>query len=218
VAAAVIRRYGGAKRRLIEELQGKGIRDLAVLQAFDAVPRHAFVPSGVQHRAYEDAPLPIGHGQTISQPWVHAKYLELLALTGKERVLEIGTGSGFQTALLSALADEVYTIERIPALAEEARSALQATGVENVTIRVGDGTLGWPEMGPFDAILVGAASPAVPQPLVDQLAMGGQLLVPVGGRDEQVLVRVKRTPTGLERTHLDAMRFVPLIGAHGFAS
>ena len=214
----MIRRYGGAKRRLIEELQGKGIRDLAVLQAFDAVPRHAFVPSGVQHRAYEDAPLPIGHGQTISQPWVHAKYLELLALTGKERVLEIGTGSGFQTALLSALADEVYTIERIPALAEEARSALQATGVENVTIRVGDGTLGWPEMGPFDAILVGAASPAVPQPLVDQLAMGGQLLVPVGGRDEQVLVRVKRTPTGLERTHLDAMRFVPLIGAHGFAS
>lgn len=214
----MIRQYGGARRRLIEELQAKGIRDITVLKAFDDVPRHHFVPSGVQHRAYEDSPLPIGHGQTISQPWVHAKYLELLALTGKERVLEIGTGSGFQTALLTKLAGQVFTIERIGALSDEARLALIKAGIEGVVFRVGDGTLGWPEFGPYDAILVGAASPNIPAPLLDQLAVGGQLLVPVGGRDEQALIRVRRTPTGLEQTRLDAMRFVPLIGAHGFES
>lgn len=217
MAPPVVRQFRGARRRLIEELQAKGIHDLAVLRAFDEVPRHAFVPTGVQHRAYEDSPLPIGHGQTISQPWVHARYLELLALTGTERVLEIGTGSGFQTALLSKLAGQVFSIERIGPLAEEAQRALQACGVEHVIQRVGDGTLGWPEFAPFDAILVGAASPEVPQPLVDQLAIGGQLLVPIGGREEQVLVRVRRTPVGQERMSLDAMRFVPLIGTHGFS-
>ncbi len=216
MASPLIRQFGGARRRLIEELQAKGIRDLAVLKAFDEVPRHLFVPTGVQHRAYEDAPLPIGHAQTISQPWVHAKYLELLQLTGEERVLEIGTGSGFQTALLTKLAGQVFTIERIAALAEEARVALKACGIEHVVQRVGDGTLGWKEFAPFDAILVGAASPDVPAPLLEQLAVGGQLLVPVGGREEQVLVRVRRTESGFERTRLDAMRFVPLIGAHGF--
>ena len=216
MAAPVGRQFGGARRRLIEEIQLKGIHDISVLKAFDDVPRHLFVPTGVQHRAYEDAPLPIGHGQTISQPWVHARYLEALGLTGSERVLEIGTGSGFQTALLTRLAAEVYTIERIPALAEEARASLLACGIEQVHLRVGDGTLGWPEQAPFDAILVGAASPDVPQPLLDQLAIGGQLLVPVGGRDEQVLTRIRRTTEGLERTRLDAMRFVPLIGTHGF--
>jgi protein-L-isoaspartate(D-aspartate) O-methyltransferase len=218
VAAAVIRQFGGARRRLIEELQAKGIRDLAVLKAFDEVPRHLFVPSGVQHRAYEDAPLPIGQGQTISQPFVHARYLELLGLTGKETVLEIGTGSGFQTALLARLADRVFTIERLAPLAEMAREALRALGIEKVVQRVGDGTLGWPEFAPYDAILVGAASPDVPQPLVDQLAPGGQLLIPVGGREEQVLMRVQRTATGVVRTPLDAMRFVPLIGEHGFSA
>lgn len=216
MASPVVRQFGGARRRLIEELQQKGIHDLAVLRAFDEVPRHLFVPSGVRHRAYEDAPLPIGNGQTISQPWVHARYLELLGLTGRERVLEIGTGSGFQTALLSRLAGQVFTIERISALAEDARAALEACGVEHVVQRVGDGTLGWPEHAPFDAILVGAASPDVPRPLVEQLAIGGQLLVPIGGREEQVLVRVRRTPEGEERMSLDAMRFVPLIGTHGF--
>lgn len=213
---ALIRQYGGARRRLIEELQQKGIRDLAVLKAFDEVPRHLFVPTGVRHRAYDDTALPIGQGQTISQPWVHARYLELLGLTGSEKVLEIGTGSGFQTALLTRLADRVFSIERIPALAELARTTLKEVGIESVIQRVGDGTLGWPEYAPFDAILVGAASPDVPQPLVDQLAVGGQLLVPVGGRDEQELVRLRRTATGIERATLDAMRFVPLIGAHGF--
>lgn len=216
MAAGLVREFGGARRRLIEELQRKGIRDLTVLKAFDDVPRHQFIPTGLRHRAYEDAPIPIGQGQTISQPWVHAKYLELLALTGKERVLEIGTGSGFQTALLTKLAGQVFTIERIAPLAEQAREALRRCGIDHVIQRVGDGTLGWPEFGPYDAILVGAASPDVPQPLLDQLAEGGQLLIPVGDREGQTLLRIRRTADGFERTKLDAMRFVPLIGAHGF--
>ena len=216
MADLVIAQFGGARRRLIEELVEKGIGDVSVLKAFDDVPRHLFVPSGLHHRAYDDAPLPIGFGQTISQPWVHAKYLQLLALTGTERVLEIGTGSGFQTALLTRLAGQVFSIERIPELADEARQSLQSAGIEQVVQRVGDGTLGWPEHGPFDAILVGAASPDLPGPLLDQLAVGGQLLVPVGGRDEQSLVRVRRTETGFTRSTLDVMRFVPLIGTYGF--
>jgi protein-L-isoaspartate(D-aspartate) O-methyltransferase len=214
--SALVHEFGGARRRLIEELQRKGIRDLAVLKAFDEIPRHQFVPTGVRHRAYDDTALPIGLGQTISQPWVHARYLEVLALTGKERVLEIGTGSGFQSALLTKLAGSVFSIERLPALAETARDNLRRVGIEYVIQRVGDGTLGWPEMGPYDAILVGAASPDVPQPLVDQLTVGGQLLIPVGDRDTQKLLRIVRTATGAERSTLDAMRFVPLIGAHGF--
>jgi protein-L-isoaspartate(D-aspartate) O-methyltransferase len=218
VAAGLVREFGGARRRLIEVLQRKGIRDLTVLKAFDDVPRHEFIPTGLRHRAYEDAPIPIGQGQTISQPWVHAKYLELLALTGKERVLEIGTGSGFQTALLTKLAGQVFSIERIAPLAEQAREALRRCGIDHVIQRVGDGTLGWPEFAPFDAILVGAASPDVPQPLLDQLAVGGQLLIPVGDRESQTLVRLRRTADGFERTNLDAMRFVPLIGAHGFVN
>ena len=216
MASAVVREFGGAKRRLIEELQRKGIRDLAVLKAFDEIPRHKFVPTGVQHRAYEDTALPIGAGQTISQPWVHARYLETLQLKGSERVLEIGTGSGFQSALLTKLVGAVFSIERLPKIAEQARDNLRACGIEHVIQRVGDGTLGWPEYAPFDAILVGAASPDVPQPLLDQLAEGGQLLIPVGGRDEQQLIRIRRTTEGMERRTLEAMRFVPLIGAHGY--
>jgi protein-L-isoaspartate(D-aspartate) O-methyltransferase len=216
VAAAVARQFGGARRRLIEELEAKGVGDLAVLKAFDDVPRHHFVPTGVAHRAYEDAPLPIGHGQTISQPSVHARFLALLKLTGRERVLEIGTGSGFQAALLTRLAASVFSIERIAALAEQARQSLRACGIEQVIQRVGDGTLGWPEFAPFDAILVGAASPEIPVPLTEQLAVGGQLLVPVGDKQGQALVRVVRTSDGFRQERLDPMRFVPLIGAHGF--
>jgi protein-L-isoaspartate(D-aspartate) O-methyltransferase len=203
---------------LIEELQRKGIRDLAVLKAFDEIPRHQFVPTGVQHRAYDDTALPIGAGQTISQPWVHARYLETLQLQGTERVLEIGTGSGFQSALLTRLVGAVFSIERLPVIAEQARDNLRACGIEHVIQRVGDGTLGWPEYAPFHAILVGAASPDIPQPLVDQLTVGGQLLIPVGGRDEQQLIRIRRTADGTERSTLEAMRFVPLIGTHGYDS
>lgn len=216
MASALAPQFGGARRRLIEELQRKGIRSLSVLKAFDDVPRHEFVPSGLRHRAYEDAALPIGQGQTISQPWVHARYLEILELAGSERVLEIGTGSGFQTALLSKLAQHVFSIERIAPLAEQARESLRRCGIDHVIQRVGDGTLGWPEHGPYDAILVGAASPDVPQPLLDQLSPDGQLLIPLGDRDTQQLVRVQRGPEGFARSNLDAMRFVPLIGQHGF--
>ena len=174
--------YGGYRSRLVETLQAKGIRDLAVLRAIGTVPRHLFVPESVRHRAYEDTALPIGGGQTISQPWVQARYLELAALTGRERVLEIGAGSGYQTALLAPLADAVFAVERIPALAQSARAALAAAGVRNVTVLVGDGTLGWRPFAPYDAILVAAASPEIPAPLVEQLAPGGRLIIPLGDR------------------------------------
>ncbi|MCU0618518.1 MAG: protein-L-isoaspartate(D-aspartate) O-methyltransferase [Gemmatimonadaceae bacterium] len=206
----------GPRRRLIEALSAQGIRDLAVLAAFDAVPRHRFVPTGVRHRAYEDAPLPIGAGQTISQPYVHALYLQLLGLRGTERVLEIGTGSGFQTALLARLAAQVFTVERVRSLHDTARRQLEELGVRNVSYLCGDGTIGWREYGPYDAILVGAGAPSLPTPLVDQLAVGGRLLVPVGDREKQVLRLVIRTPTGTTQETVADMRFVPLVGSHGW--
>jgi protein-L-isoaspartate(D-aspartate) O-methyltransferase len=210
--------YRGARRRLIEALQAAGIHDVAVIRAFDLVPRHLFVPTGVRHRAYEDSALPIGNGQTISQPSIHATYLQELALTGRERVLEIGTGSGYQTVLLSHLADQVFSIERIGALMEPAREAIRACGARNISLLQGDGTLGWSAYGPYDAILVSAAAPKVPQPLVDQLAEGGRLLCPVGGRDEQVLHVFTRRGGTVESRALGPVRFVPLIGAHGWPS
>lgn len=208
--------FTGARRRLIEELRGKGITDLAVLRALDLVPRHQFVPTGVRHRAYEDAPLPIGNGQTISQPWVHAIYLQTLQFSGSEKVLEIGTGSGYQTALLAQLCRYVYSVERIRPLLETARDALVASGITNVSLMCGDGTFGWPEFGPYDAILVSAGSPDVPQPLLSQLAIGGRLIVPVGGRDDQRLLELTRTETGVQRRELSEVRFVPLVGKHGW--
>ncbi|MBX9927500.1 MAG: protein-L-isoaspartate(D-aspartate) O-methyltransferase [Gemmatimonadaceae bacterium] len=216
VASAVGQQFGGARRRLIEALRAKGIRDLNVLHAFDVVPRHRFVPTGVQHRAYDDAALPIGNGQTISQPWVHARYLELLALTGSERVLEIGTGSGFQTALLAQLAGQVFSIERVAPLLDNARQILGALAYPNISLMHGDGTLGWRAYAPFDAILVGAASPDVPAPLVAQLAIGGRLLIPVGGREGQSLLEVTRTATGTTERTIADVRFVPLVGEHGW--
>src|SRR6476620_11101449 len=166
--------------RLVEELQSKGIKDLAVLRAFERTPRHQFVPTGIRHRAYEDTPLPIGNGQTISQPFIHAHYLELLALKGTEKVLEIGTGTGYQTALLAHLVPQVFSIERIAALSAQAKANLEKLGINNVSLSVGDGTLGWSAYAPFDAILVSAGSPSVPKPLVDELADKGRLLVPEG--------------------------------------
>ena len=154
--------YGGYRAQLVETLRGKGIRDLAVLRAVAQVPRHVFVPQSLRHRAYDDAALPIGSGQTISQPWVQARYLEAIGLSGRERVLEIGTGSGYQTALLALLTDAVFSVERVPALSQSARTALEAAGIRNVTLLVGDGTLGWRPFAPYDAILVSAASPEVP--------------------------------------------------------
>ena len=217
VDRAVDAEFRGARERLVETLQEKGIKDLAVLRAFQMTPRHAFVPTGLRHRAYEDTALPIGNGQTISQPYVHARYLELLRLNGKERVLEVGTGSGYQTALLSHLAEQVFTIERIPALYQQAREAIQRCGVRNVSMLMGDGTLGWREYAPYDAILVSAGAPSVPQPLVDQLAAGGRMVAPVGDRELQRLVLVERqTGGGVETQDLDPVRFVPLLGTHGW--
>lgn len=208
--------YGGYRGQLVETLQRKGIRDLAVLRAIRMVPRHLFVPASVRHRAYDDAALPIGQGQTISQPWVQARYLELLALTGRERVLEIGAGSGYQTALLALLGDTVFGVERIPALAQGARAALEAAGIRNVTILVGDGTLGWRPFAPYDAILVAAASPDIPAPLVDQLTIGGRMVIPLGDRATQTLTLVRREADGLRTSTVADVRFVPLLGEFGF--
>jgi protein-L-isoaspartate(D-aspartate) O-methyltransferase len=208
--------FGGYRARLVETLRAKGIRDLAVLRAFAETPRHLFVPQALRHRAYEDAALPIGNGQTISQPFTQARYLEALALTGKERVLEIGTGSGYQTALLAALADQVFTIERVRGLAETAQVALKAAAAGNVSLLVGDGTLGWSAYAPYHAILVAAGGPEVPQPLVDQLTPRGRMIIPLGAKGAQTLTLVRRTASGVESTALGDARFVPLVGEHGF--
>lgn len=208
----------GGRRRLVEALQERGVRDLAVLHAFDQTPRHLFVPTAMRHRAYEDSALPIGNGQTISQPSTHARYLELLALTGKERVLEIGTGSGYQTVLLSHLASQVFSIERVGTLVTKARDAIRAAGAANVSLLAGDGTLGWRDYSPYDAILVTAGSPTIPTPLAEQLAEGGRLLIPIGDREEQVLTLFTRRGDELERRDIGAARFVPLIGKYGWPS
>lgn len=217
MAAPVENAYRGARRRLVETLQEKGITDLSVLRAFDLTPRHLFVPTGVTHRAYEDTALPIGSGQTISQPFVHARYLEMLRLTGKEKVLEVGTGSGYQTVLLSHLASQVFSIERIPALFNSARDTIARAGARNVSMLLGDGTLGWREYSPYDAILVGAGSPTVPQPLIDQLAEDGRLLIPVGDEESQMLVMLTRRSGQVERQDVLPVRFVPLLGRHGWS-
>lgn len=216
MAGAVGPEFRGARRRLVETLQTLGIRDLAVLRAVDLTPRHLFVPTGVRHRAYEDSALPIGNGQTISQPSVHARYLELLHLTGKERVLEVGTGTGYQTALLSNLAAQVFSIERVTALYEQAREILRQLDVRNVSMLLGDGTIGWREYAPYDAILVSAGAPTVPAPLLDQLAEGGTLLIPLGGKDEQILVSFERRDGTIVRRDIAPVRFVPLLGTHGW--
>ena len=211
--------YQGYRTRLVETLQAKGIHDLGVLRAVSLVPRHRFVPESVKHRAYEDTALPIGGGQTISQPWVQARYIEVLGLTGRENVLEVGTGSGYQTALLALLADRVFSVERVPELTREAQKIMQELGLKNVTIMGGDGTLGWRPYAPYDAILVAAASPEVPRPLLEQLAVGGRLVIPIGDREKQVLHLVTRRDQGTyQTTTLGDVRFVPLIGEHGFRS
>lgn len=218
MAPAVDNEFRGARRHLVELLQEQGIRDLAVLHAIDEVPRHRFVPTGVRHRAYEDSPLPIGSGQTISQPMIHARYLELLHLTGQEKVLEIGTGSGYQTALLARMAAQVFSVERIGALLDRARDVLGEIGVRNVSFLLGDGTLGWRQYAPFDAILVGAAAPSVPPAYTEQLAEGGRLLIPLGDREEQILTVITRRGDALEQVEAGPVRFVPLLGKDSWES
>lgn len=209
--------YGGHRAQLVEAVRAKGIRDLAVLHAVGEVPRHLFVPPALLKQAYEDSSLPIGNGQTISQPSTQALALEALRLTGQEKVLEVGTGSGYQTALLAMVAAQVFSIERVATLAEQAKASLAAAGVRNASLLVGDGTLGWRAFAPYDAIVVAAASPDVPTPLLEQLAPGGRMLLPLGDRGSQVLTLVTLGAHGAPvATPLTDARFVPLLGRHGF--
>ena len=210
-------RFVPQRRALIEKMQERGIRDLEVLRAFDLVPRHEFLPEAVWHRAYEDAPVPIGFGQTASQPSLQAFYMQVLQLRSTDRVLEIGTGSGFQTAVLAQLVDRVYSVERIRELSIRARDALDRLRISNVALLVGDGTIGWSRYAPYDAILVSAAGPEIPAPLVDQRAPGGRMLVPVGSKEGQRLLLVHRAPEGIETEEVLDVTFVPLLGRFGWA-
>jgi protein-L-isoaspartate(D-aspartate) O-methyltransferase len=207
-----------ARRRMVEEqLRGRDIVDRRVLDAMERVPRELFVPQGERHRAYADAALPIGHGQTISQPYMVARIAEVLSLTGGEKVLDVGTGSGYQAAVLAELADQVHTIERIPELAEQARENLAAAGYDNVQVHVGDGSLGLPDEAPFTAIAVAAAAPGLPELLYEQLEPRGRLTVPVGARSGQRLEVIVRSPEGPAIVHSVPCRFVPLVGEQGFS-
>ena len=210
-------RFAGQRRALVERIHERGITDLDLLRIFEQVPRHLFVPEAVWHRAYEDAPIPIGFGQTASQPSLQALYMQLLGIRRGDKVLEVGTGSGYQTAILAQLSDRVYSIERIRDLAVRAREKLDALRISNVAILVGDGTIGWSRYAPYDAILVAAGSPEIPQPLIDQLADGGRMLVPVGTREAQRLVLVTRHGDAVEERPVLDCTFVPLLGRFGWA-
>ena len=201
---------------VMQQLIKRGVEDPRVLQAMRDTPRHLFVPTRHRDMAYEDTPLPIGHEQTISQPLMVAMMTAALQVHGRERVLEIGTGSGYQAAILSRLAVVVFSIERIPELAAQARATLAMAGIMNVHVLGGDGSLGLPEHGPYDAIVVTAASPKIPPALIDQLQPGGRLVVPVGDRHEQTLIRLTATNHGPQIEHFGGCRFVPLIGRQGW--
>ena len=207
-----------ARRRMVEDqVVARGVTDPKVIDAMLRVPRHKFVEQALESQAYQDAPLPIGERQTISQPYMVAVMSEALLLDGTEKVLEVGTGSGYQAAVLALLADRVFSLERIPALARRARKILDACGYSKVNIRLADGTLGWQEMAPFDAIIVTAGAPDVPRDYLDQLAVGGRLVIPVGDRLSQVLMRITRTAEDeFEKEQLLGCRFVPLVGNHGW--
>jgi protein-L-isoaspartate(D-aspartate) O-methyltransferase len=205
-------RFAAERARMVEEqIEARDVGDPRVLAAMRSVPRHEFVPAGERDHAYEDRPLPIGQGQTISQPYIVAVMSELLHLRGSEKVLEVGTGSGYQAAVLSRLAREVYTIEIVPELAKRAEADLRRLSFANVHVRAGDGYRGWPEQAPFDAIIVTAAPGHVPQPLVDQLAVGGRMVLPVGDVFQE-LVLVTRDERGVKQERLLGVRFVPMTG------
>jgi len=210
--------YDIARKRMVEtQVLGRGIQDRRVIDAMLKIPRHLFVEEAMAAQAYNDNPLPIGERQTISQPYMVALMSELLELTGKERVLEIGTGSGYQAAVLAVLADRVYTMERIRPLAMRARKVLDSLGLLNVNIKVDDGTCGWEEEAPFDAIIVTAGAPEIPEALVAQLAPGGRLVLPVGNQISQTLMQVRKGQDGAVSVEQSiGCRFVKLIGKHGW--
>ena len=199
------------RERLVDRLRAAGILNELVLNAIRQLPRHLFVDEALAHRAYEDTALPIGHNQTISQPYTVARMTELLLEDGARRVLKVGTGSGYQTAVLCALVDEVYSVERIESLMRSARRCLQETGARNFRLRHSDGSYGWSDHAPFDAILVTAAAPEVPAALLAQLAPGGTLVAPVGSADRQVLLRIRNSMEGLVQERIELANFVPLI-------
>jgi protein-L-isoaspartate(D-aspartate) O-methyltransferase len=207
-----------ARSRMVrEQIAARGVRDPRLLAVMESVPRHCFIPSGDLAWAYADGPLPIGHGQTISQPYIVALMTALLELEAADCVLEVGTGSGYQAAVLAKMAAEVHTVELIPDLAVLASRTLADLGYANVHVHPGDGSLGWPPAAPFDGILVAAAAPSAPQPLLDQLADGGRLVLPVGGRGYQTLEVWDRDGTKFSHTKSISVAFVPLRGAHGWS-
>jgi protein-L-isoaspartate(D-aspartate) O-methyltransferase len=210
-------RYQLPREEMVEtQIRGRGIRDERVLDAMRRVPRHLFVDSALRAQAYDDYPLPIAGGQTISQPYIVACMTELLRLGGQESVLEIGTGSGYQTAVLSRLCRQVYSVERLNSLLTQARKVFAALSYFNITAKLADGTLGWPESAPFDAIIVTAGGPEIPPPLLSQLADPGRLVMPVGDQKQQQLCLIKKQDGHIHREILAGVRFVDLIGAHGW--
>lgn len=216
----MIDRYIKQRIKMVDtQIRARGIRDPRVLKAMEKVPRHLFVNEALRDQAYNDNPLPIDGGQTISQPYIVALMTEALELTGNEKILEIGTGSGYQAAILAELGDHVFSIDRIASLAGNARRLLESLNYYNIAIRVGDGTLGWKDEGPFDTIMVTAGAPDIPKTLVEQLAVRGRLVVPVGGRHSQVLVKLTRlseSVNDIKKEDLGGCRFVDLIGEYGW--
>ena len=209
--------YEKERNRMVEEqIIARGVKDELVLAAMRKVPRHEFLPEAIRGMAYQDSALPLGEAQTMSQPYMVALMTEQLELKGHERVLEIGTGSGYQAAVLSELCEKVYTVERIKMLADRARASLDRLGYRSVAIKVYDGTYGWKEMAPFDAIMVTAGAPDVPAPLVEQLKEGGRMVIPVGERFGQTLLKIVKTPAGPVTERSIPCMFVPLIGNHGW--
>jgi len=210
-------RYARERERMVDEqLAGRGVTDVRVIAAMRRVPRHRFVQEALRGRAYGDHPLPIGEEQTISQPFIVGLMTSLLELSGREKVLEVGTGSGYQTAVLAALARRVCSIERLPRLAERARAILESLGSDNVWVRVGNGALGWPDEAPFDCIIVTAGGPSIPPPLVQQLADGGRMVLPVGSHENQTLTVVENVGGEIrQRTHGEC-KFVKLVGKYAW--
>ena len=208
-----------ARERMVrDQIEARGIKDKRLLNVMRKIPRHLFVEEALRNQAYNDYPLPIGEGQTISQPYIVALMTEALELKGQEKVLEIGTGCGYQTAILAELAQSVFTIERVPTLMQRAKAILDNLGYFNVAYKTGNGTLGWPEVAPFQGIIVTAAAPEIPQPYVEQLEPGGKMVIPLGDKFSQVLYKIIKLPDGrIKKQYLCGCRFVPLVGIYGWS-